>query len=144
MTEHEQNNDADVQTVEIPSDLTAAKKPEADILRLLRRCGYCNETTFAIKLTLEEAMTNAVKHGNRNDPGKRVIIRYCITPEKAYICVRDEGEGFDPEKVPDPTTPERLPLPNGRGIMLMRAYMDELHYRDQGREVVFVKRRVKE
>lgn len=129
--------------VVIPNDLAETKKPEADILRELRRCGYCNETTFAIKLTLEEALTNAVKHGNRCDRSKHVTIRYCITPEEACISVQDEGEGFDPSLVPDPTTPERLPLPNGRGIMLMRAYMDELSFRCEGREVCFTKRRVR-
>jgi serine/threonine-protein kinase RsbW len=70
-----------------------------------------------------------------------VTVRYSVTEEKAVISVRDEGGGFLPEDVPDCTSPERLPLPNGRGIMLMRAYMDEVCFRDQGREVCFVKRR---
>ena len=57
------------------------------------------------------------------------------------IVIRDEGNGFAPEEVPDPTAPERIPLPSGRGIMLMRTYMDEVSYRDNGREVRVVKRR---
>ncbi len=141
MTEFDQDNEANYTVVVISSDLAEAKKPEATILRLLRRCGYCNETTFAIKLTLEEAMANAVKHGNLGDPTKKVTIRYSITPEQACFCVCDEGAGFDPADVPDPTSPERLPLPDGRGIMLMQAYMDELYFRKRGREVFFMKRR---
>lgn len=141
MTEFDQDNESDYTVVVISSDLSEAKKPEARILRDLRRCGYRNETTFAIKLTLEEAMTNAVKHGNRGDRSKRVTISYSITPERAIFCICDEGPGFDPDEVPDPTSPERLPLPDGRGIMLMRAYMDELYFRKRGREVYFMKRR---
>lgn len=123
----------------IPSTLEEMKKPEADILRELRRCGYGNDTTFAIKLTLEESLTNAVKHGNRSDPSKCVTIRYAIDEDKACFVIRDEGGGFDPNQVPDPTAPERLSIPSGRGIMLMRAYMDRVEFRDNGREVFFMK-----
>ncbi|MCC7292613.1 MAG: ATP-binding protein [Phycisphaerales bacterium] len=135
------DNESTYVEVEFPSSLEEAKKPEADILRELRRCGYCNETTFAIKLTLEESLTNAVKHGNRCDPCKKVVIRYGINEDKACFIIRDEGPGFDPEAVPDPTAPERISVPSGRGIMLMRAYMDRVEYRDRGREVFFMKRR---
>ena len=141
MSEFDQENEVEYTVVVIPGELAQAKKPEADILRELRRCGYCNETTFAIKLTLEEALTNAIKHGNLGDPTKTVTIRYAITPTQAVFCVCDQGAGFDPRDVPDPTSPDRLPLPNGRGIMLMRAYMDEVRFRRDGCEVFFVKRR---
>lgn len=135
------DNESTYAAVEFPSSLEEAKKPEADILRELRRCGYDNEVIFAIKLTLEESLTNAVKHGNRCDPTKRVAVRYAITPEKACFIIRDEGSGFDPDQIPDPTTPERIAVPSGRGILLMRAYMDRVEFRDNGREVFFMKRR---
>lgn len=135
-------NESTFNSVSFAGSMEAAKKPEAQILRELRRCGYCNEDAFAIKLTLEESLANAVKHGNKGDPAKHVTIKYAITEEKACFVVRDEGEGFNPESVPDPTQPERLALPNGRGIMLMRAYMDEVYYRNEGREVYFMKRRI--
>jgi serine/threonine-protein kinase RsbW len=86
-------------------------------------------------------LTNAVKHGNAYDPEKKVTVRYAVTPETLVVIVRDEGPGFIPAAVPDPTSPERLSVPSGRGIMLLRAYMDEVEYRDKGREVRFAKHR---
>ncbi len=126
----------------IHSDQHETEAPKQAIIEELKRCHFCDSAIFAVKLALEEALTNAVRHGNRGDPTKTVTVRYAVTPEKAVVLVRDEGGGFTPEDIPDPTTPERLPLPSGRGIMLMRAYMDEVHYRDNGREVYFVKRRM--
>jgi len=131
--------EASLREIEVPSTLADAKKPEEVILCQVRECGYSEDAAFAIKLALEEAMINAVKHGNRNDSSKRVTVRYSVDPERVVILVRDEGEGFEPEKVPDPTSPERLPLPNGRGIMLMRAYMNCLQYRCGGTEVCLIK-----
>ena len=131
--------EASLSVIEIVSTLRAAKEPEELILREVERCGYCEDATFAIKLALEEAMTNAVKHGNRNDQAKRITIRYSVSRERTVILVRDQGPGFEPASVPDPTAPDRLPLPTGRGIMLMRAYMSEVHYRAGGAEVCLIK-----
>jgi len=127
-------------TCVIRSDVRQICLPRLAIVRELQKCRYREEDIFALKLAIEEAIANAVKHGNQGDSSKTVTVRFAITPERSVIIVRDEGGGFHPDEVPDPTLPERLPLPNGRGIMLMRAYMDEVSYRDQGREVVFVKR----
>lgn len=125
----------------VPNDLRSIIAPKEAILSALERNGFPESDIFAIKLALEEALTNAVKHGNANDPGKRVTVRYSITPARAVVIVRDEGPGFMPENVPDCTCAERLPVPSGRGIMLMKAYMDMICYRDKGREVYFVKER---
>jgi serine/threonine-protein kinase RsbW len=129
------DNEATYREMVIPSTLVDAKRPEAFILEEVAACGYDEDATFAIKLALEEAMTNAVRHGNGNDPTKRITVRYAVTPERVVICVRDEGPGFRPECVPDPTEPDRLSLPCGRGIMLMKAYMTNVEYRADGREV---------
>ena len=118
------------------STLADAKTPGAQILREVAACGFDEDARFGIKLALEEALNNAVRHGNHEDPNKRIIVRYCVTPETVTICVRDEGEGFCPGGIPDPTSPDRISLPSGRGIMLMRAYMSDVHYRCNGREVV--------
>jgi serine/threonine-protein kinase RsbW len=131
--------EASLSVIEIDSTLQAAKEPERIILAEVNRCGYCEDATFAIKLALEEAMTNAIKHGNQNDSSKRITIRYSVRPEQVVILVRDQGAGFRPAAVPDPTEADRLPLPSGRGIMLMRAYMTEVHYRAGGTEVCLVK-----
>ena len=79
--------------------------------------------------------------GNRLDPSKHVQLEYDVDAERIEISITDEGEGFDPCCIPDPTCDENLEKPCGRGIMLIRAYMDEVRYRDDGREVYFVKRR---
>ncbi len=123
----------------VKNDLVSAKRPEELILAEVEECGYCESAAFAIKLALEEAMTNAVRHGNGNDPNKRIFVRYHVTADRTEIEIRDEGNGFQVETVPDPTEPENIDRPNGRGIMLMRAYLDEVDYQPPGNRVRLVK-----
>ena len=125
----------------IKSDLRETQVPKDRILDELKRQNYGEDAIFGIKLALEEALTNAVKHGNRCDPGKSVTIRYSVTEQEAVIAIRDEGKGFVPGSIPDCTSADRLPLPNGRGLLLIRAYMDDVCYCDEGREVIFTRRR---
>ena len=135
------NNDEQLfRTIQVSSTLRDAKLPEAQILSDVRRHGYCEEAEFAIKLALEEAMINAVKHGNCNDASKQITVRFDVDDQRTVIIVRDEGEGFHPENIPDPTSEERLALPSGRGIMLMRAYVDKIEFRDNGCEVYLMRR----
>lgn len=141
MTEVDPSNEATFHVCVISADYRATKVAKQAILKELKRCRFSEDATFGIKLALEEALTNAIKHGNLCDSSRQVTVRFGITPEKAVIIVRDEGCGFIPDEIPDPTTPDRLPVPSGRGIMLMRAYMDEVIFRDRGREVYFMKRR---
>jgi serine/threonine-protein kinase RsbW len=135
------SNEATFKVCRIRSCLEDTDIAKEAIVREIEACSFRESDIFAIKLAMEEALTNAVKHGNRCDPCKSVTVRYAVSPEMCVVIVRDEGGGFRPENVPDPTTPERLPVPNGRGIMLLRAYMDKVEYRDEGREVYFMKRR---
>lgn len=123
----------------VPNDLAAAKEPERTILEEVEALGYGAADTFAIKLALEEAVTNAFRHGNRCDPSKKIVVRYQVTPERVEIIVADEGEGFEPEKVPDPTHPRYIDRPHGRGIMLMQAYLDAVEFSDDGSSVRLVK-----
>lgn len=132
--------EADLAEMVIPNDLKSAKRSEDRIMGELARCRYGDDVTFAIKLALEEALTNAIKHGNRNDVSKRLVVRYAINPRQAVIMVRDEGHGFRPVTVPDPTADENLERPNGRGIMLMHAYMTRVHFNKAGNEVWMLKR----
>ncbi len=131
--------DDELVEIVVPSDLRSVKQPESRILGALASNNYSEEVTFAIKLALEEALTNGVKHGNRNDPNKRVTVRYHIDPKRAIICVCDQGSGFVPELVPDPTAEENLERPSGRGIMLMHAYMTCVRYSESGNEVWMMK-----
>ena len=141
MSRGDPDNEQAFEVCVIHSDLREACTPKQAILRKLEHCQYGTEATFAVKLALEEALSNAVKHGNRNDQSKRITVRYAINSDRAVIIIRDEGKGFEPESVPDCRQPERLPIPNGRGIMLIRAYMDEVEFCDNGREIRCVKYR---
>lgn len=141
MTHVDPDNEATFHVCIIPSLLCDTHIVKRAILQDLKRYAYDDRAVFGLKLALEEALSNAVKHGNKRDPCRKVTVRYAVNAEKAVIIVRDEGGGFEPDAVPDPTAPDRLPLPDGRGLMLIRAYMDEVEYRDRGREIYFVKRR---
>lgn len=131
--------DEDLIELVVPNELRAAKGAEDRVMDDLERHAYSEEALFAIKLALEEALTNAVKHGNRNDASKQLVVRYRVDDRRAIIMVRDEGQGFAPAAVPDPTADENLERPNGRGIMLMQAYMTKVCYNTVGNEVWMLK-----
>lgn len=141
MSEVNPNNELEFETCVVKSSLREIEQPKRRILDAIRRHQFDDCAVFAIQLAVEEALTNAVKHGNCCDPGKVVTVRFAVNDHRAVIIVRDEGAGFEPSRIPDPTRSDRLPLPNGRGIMLLRAYMDEIEYRDSGRELYMVKLR---
>ncbi len=137
----DQSADLPMEEVIIPNSLAQLRQPERRILEAVRRVGFSEEQTFGVKLALEEALTNAIKHGNGNDPARRVIIRYGVAPTRLVIEVIDEGGGFSPEDVPDPTDDANLQKPNGRGIMLMRAYMTHVEYNTAGNAVRMIAER---
>lgn len=114
---------------------------EQAVLDAVHDRGYEGPDAFAVKLALEEALANAIKHGNRNDPRKLVEVRIRVTDEEVRITVCDEGAGFDLGAVPDPTLDENLTKPFGRGVMLMRTYMTHVEYNDAGNCVTMIKRR---
>ncbi len=126
----------------IPSDFSAGREVQAKILDDVQRHGYGAESTFAIKLALEEVLINAIKHGNKFDPGKRVHVECTITPKQAEIIIEDEGAGFERQEVPDPTAEENLTKCSGRGILLIEAYMDAVEYSNRGRRVRLLKKNV--
>ena len=134
------NNDNTSQSLTIASELTAARQVEQHLITRLREQSCPQDILFAIRLALEEALSNAIKHGNRLDPTKTVTVRFSVGSDEIKIVITDQGSGFDPSTVPDPTTDEHLEEPNGRGIMLMQAYMDQVSYNDRGNEVCMIKR----
>jgi serine/threonine-protein kinase RsbW len=105
---------------------------ERQILEAMDRCGYDPIAVYGVRLALEEVIANAVHHGNNGDPARRVVLRFAADAACVEIEVEDEGLGFDPRSVPDPTAPENVEIPCGRGIMLMRAYMTEVEFRPPG------------
>ena len=119
----------------ITSDLAEARRVQEQIEEALQASAYTEHDIFAIKLALEEALVNAIKHGNQMDPDKRVFVRYHVTVERFDIRITDEGPGFNPEDVPDPTAIENLERPCGRGLLLMRGFMTEVEYHGRGNVV---------
>ncbi len=109
------------------------------MLAKLKEKGYAKEDTFSIHLAVEEAFINAVKHGNKMDLDKKIEFCYQIDDERVEISVKDEGAGFDPNQIPDPRCGDNLFKPSGRGLFLIRSYMDEVEYNDKGTCLKIVK-----
>lgn len=125
----------------IPSDPAEARRIQDEIEQKLRSLGYGDREIFSIKLALEEALVNAIKHGNQMDRTKKVRVAYRVEHDRFEILISDEGPGFDPADVPDPTAPENLERPSGRGLMLMRHYMTAVSYHGAGNTVSMCKLR---
>lgn len=125
----------------IPSELDAAERIQDRIIALVEQHGFTARDVFGMRLALEEAIVNAIKHGNRMDPDKSVQIHCEVDDARAFVRVEDEGPGFNPTDIPDPTAEENLEKPGGRGIMLMRAFMTRVEYVGDGNIVELEKRR---
>lgn len=93
-------------------------------------------------LAVTEATTNAIIHGNKSDESKSVVITVKVEENKLIISIKDQGPGFDPSSIPDPTHPDNLLKDSGRGLYLMRIYMDDLQYRhsEDGTETILIMR----
>ncbi|TSC71709.1 MAG: anti-sigma regulatory factor, serine/threonine protein kinase [Parcubacteria group bacterium Gr01-1014_38] len=89
---------------------------------------YSKAAQLGIRMACEEALVNGHKHGNGGDESKTVSVQYRVDDQEFSIKVEDQGEGFDPTSVPDPTLLENLEKPSGRGLFLMRTYMDEVRF----------------
>lgn len=125
--------------ISIPNDTTAALDVQERIIQRLEELEYSSRDVFGCRLALEEVLVNAIRHGNNNDPDRAVWIHCRIGKDRLLVEVEDEGAGFDPEAVPDPTNAENLEKPCGRGIMLMRAFMNRIEYSEQGNRVLLEK-----
>lgn len=110
-----------------------------EIVRQLQVHDWEQRDVFGVHLALEEAVVNAIKHGNGEDPGKSVQVICRISRIRCWISIEDQGDGFDPEKVPDCTLDENLDKPCGRGLKLMRNFMTFVEYNEQGNRVVMEK-----
>ena len=95
---------------------------------ILRGAGFSEDDRYWLTIAVREAITNAVKHGNRRDPDKKVDVDFEVDDERLKVTVQDQGDGFDVESVPDPRLPENLLKDKGRGIYYIRTFMDEIDY----------------
>lgn len=94
--------------------------------------GFTDRDVFGVRLALEEALVNALKHGNKSDPRKRVLVRYIVDRVRVLLEVEDQGLGFDPAQVPQSLTEENLRRATGRGILLMRSFTTWVRYNARG------------
>jgi serine/threonine-protein kinase RsbW len=110
---------------------------EAAILGALSRAGYPDASVFAVRLALEEALVNAFRHGHRNLPKDLTVsVSFRISSDRLTVAVTDQGPGFDPGDIPDPTEDENLEKPSGRGLMLIRSFMTDVKHELGGRRLI--------
>ncbi len=152
---------------ELENDLTLIPSLVSYLQQTIKNMGVCDESErLRIGVALEEVMLNAIYHGNlevssklreqdyekyselakqraEQEPyrNRRVYIESRVTPDEAMYVVRDQGPGFDPSLIPDPTDPANLYRPYGRGLLLMQTFMDEIRFNEVGNEVTLIKRR---
>ncbi|MDO4551525.1 MAG: ATP-binding protein [Planctomycetia bacterium] len=123
----------------IPSEPSAGHEVLDVILSQLSEFCWERKDIFAIHLALEEALINAIRHGNRSLQEKSVHIYVKVSPEHFMARIKDEGSGFDPEHLPDPTHEEFCERPCGRGVKLMQNFMTSVSYNPLGNEVTLEK-----
>ena len=119
-----------VETTELslPSRIETVATAAAAVAEFIGRFGVSDDAAFGIDMAVREAVTNAVLHGNHQDESKTVDIVLKSSPDAVEISVHDQGPGFNPESVPDPTTTENILKTSGRGIFFMRTFMDEVDW----------------
>ena len=124
------------------STLESVNKAEEMAGQLAAKAGFDEDSRDGITMAVREAMINAVLHGNAYDPNKRVNLSLEQNDRELVVTISDEGRGLDPDEIPDPLAAENLMTQSGRGIFLIRAFMDEVRYRklEPGTEITLIKR----
>jgi len=125
----------------IPSDAAVGRQLLDDLLQQLESMHWAHRDIFGVHLAVDEALINAIFHGNAADENKHVRFLCRVSPEKIRVEITDEGPGFDPESLPDPTSPCHINQPGGRGVLLMRAFMSNVEFLDHGCHIVLEKQR---
>ena len=123
-------------TYELSSTYEELERVEHLLNELQEQLGFDDEFYARLMLTVSEAATNAVVHGNELDPSKKAIIKAEADEKVLTITTTDEGLGFVPEEVPNPLAEENLLKTSGRGVFLMQEYADETEYKNDGRTLV--------
>ena len=121
--------------------MESVSEVEAAADKLAEEAGLDEDERFRIGMAVREAAVNAVLHGNEYDPAKQIAVSLENTGDSLVISVADEGKGLDPDALPDPLAPENLLRGTGRGIFLIRSFMDEVHFRQlhPGTELTLIK-----
>lgn len=135
MCDHARSSDHYEGRFDLPSRREAFTDVERTLLSELERHAYPQTAIFAIRLAFEEAISNAVTHGNAENEQKIVRVRLEVGTDRVMLDVADEGEGFDPQSVPDPTADENIDIPSGRGLMLIRSFMTDIEIIPPGNRI---------
>lgn len=125
----------------LDSTLESVNRAETTAVDIAAKGGFDEDAQHQIAMAVREAAVNAVLHGNAYDPLKKFVVAYEVTSAALIITITDQGQGLDPEKIPDPLSPDNLLKNSGRGIFLIRAFMDEVTIRNlnPGTEIKLVK-----
>ncbi|MFQ5752447.1 MAG: ATP-binding protein [bacterium] len=126
--------DTQTKSLTVTSQLKNIRKVVSELMDFVTAKTGIDEN--ALPTVLSEAVTNAMVHGNKSDPDKKVFAEAWITPEKLIFKISDEGKGFDYRKLPDPTKSENLKKTHGRGLYLVRNFMDNVFFRRFGSEII--------
>jgi serine/threonine-protein kinase RsbW len=128
-------------TYTLESSLDSVNKVEETAEQMAKKAGVDEDELFKITMAVREAAVNAVLHGNSYDPEKRITASFENTGDSLIIRIADQGKGIDPADLPDPLAPENLLRGSGRGIFLIRSFMDEVHFKqlNPGTELTLIK-----
>jgi serine/threonine-protein kinase RsbW len=126
-------------TLQLPSDLKIIQETTRDIIKKIKSQEIGKDNLFDIRLALDEALVNAIKHGNKENPDKKVFLKVTIGPHIIEIQIKDEGSGFECDKIVSPLDEKNLKKPCGRGIFLMKKLMDKVEFFDGGSGIKMVK-----
>jgi len=119
---------AETKELTLPSRIESVEQAALEAEKFAKSVGLDEEVISAIDMAVRESVVNAVKHGNKFDETKQVEIKFSQLPDGFEVVVRDFGPGFEIDEVPDPTDPDNLLKASGRGILFMRAFMDEVEW----------------
>ena len=108
---------------------------QENVLTRMDAVGYSETDMFSVRVALEEALANALLHGHQGDESCDIEVQWKVDNKSVEITITDQGRGYDPDMVPDPTADENLTLPSGRGVAMMRAFMDEVDINEKGNTV---------
>ncbi|MDR1483376.1 MAG: ATP-binding protein [Planctomycetaceae bacterium] len=124
------------------SDMTTAHKLIDQAMEQLETTEWSSKEKFAINMALEEALVNAVQHGNDSDPNKNVHFVCRLNDNLIYVRIEDEGPGFDPDAIPDPTDAEHILDNHGRGVLLIKSFVTRVRWNEKGCVIEFEKERI--
>ena len=125
----------------VPAQSGAADDLIDHLLDQMRLLAWPEKDMFNVQLAFSEAMTNAIMHGNRSDPQKKVYLQCGVQEDEVRISIRDEGSGFNPDELPDPRHPDNILTPTGRGILLIRHIMSRVEFLSCGNGLIMTKYR---